>query len=201
MNKTTAGAPHTPIPLTQLLACGALVVTLGLGVRHGFGLWLQPISIERGWNREVFAFAMAVQNITWGVAGLFAGMVADRFGGYRVIVSCTLAYAAGLALMALAPTPATFAVSAGLLIGIAQAGTTFAVVYGVIGRNVAPEKRSWAMGVAAAAGSFGQFLMVPVESLLIGALRWQGALFALAAAALVGGTVDSHSSPIAAANR
>jgi predicted MFS family arabinose efflux permease len=128
---------------------------------------------------------MAVQNLTWGVAGLFAGMLADRFGAFRVLVACGTVYAAGLLLMALAPTPWAFTASAGVLIGIAQAGTTYAVIYGVIGRNVPAEKRSWAMGVAAAAGSFGQFLMVPVENGLIGGLGWQGALVALAAAALI----------------
>ena len=171
--------------MTQVLLCGAAIVTLSMGIRHGFGLWLQPVTMERGWTRETFAFAMAVQNLTWGVAGLFTGMVADRFGAFRVLVACGVAYAAGLALMALASTPWAFLASAGVLVGIAQAGTTYAVVYGVIGRNIGAEKRSWAMGVAAAAGSFGQFLMVPVENGLIGSAGWQGALLALGAAALL----------------
>ena len=174
-----------PLSMTRVLLCGAAIVTLSMGIRHGFGLWLQPVTMERGWTRETFAFAMAVQNLTWGVAGLFAGMVADRFGAFRVLVVCGLAYAAGMALMALASTPWAFLASAGVLVGIAQAGTTYAVVYGVIGRNIAPEKRSWAMGVAAAAGSFGQFLMVPVENGLISGLGWQGALLALGGAALL----------------
>ena len=171
--------------MAQVLVCGAAIVTLSMGIRHGFGLWLLPITMERGWSREAFGLALAAQNLTWGVAGLFAGMLADRFGAFRVLVACALAYAAGLATMALATTPLAFLASAGVLIGIAQAGTTYAVVYGVIGRNVAAEKRSWAMGVAAAAGSFGQFLMVPVENGLIAGLGWQGALFALGAAALL----------------
>ncbi len=171
--------------MTQVLLCGAAIVTLSMGIRHGFGLWLLPVTMERGWSRETFAFAMAVQNLTWGVAGLFAGMVADRLGALRVLVACSAIYAAGLALMAIASTPWAFLASAGVLIGIAQAGTTYAVVFGVIGRNVAAQRRSWAMGVAAAAGSFGQFLMVPVENGLIAALGWQGALLALGAAALL----------------
>ncbi len=171
--------------MTRVLLCGAAIVTLSMGVRHGFGLWLQPVTMDRGWTRETFAFAMAVQNLTWGVAGLFAGMVADRFGAFRVLVVGGAVYAAGLASMAVASTPWAFMASAGVLLGIAQAGTTYAVVYGVIGRNIAPEKRSWAMGVAAAAGSFGQFLMVPVENGLIGHIGWQSALFALGAAALL----------------
>jgi MFS family permease len=158
----TASSTPARLSMTRVLLCGAAIVTLSMGVRHGFGLWLQPVTMERGWTRETFAFAMAVQNLTWGVAGLFAGMVADRFGAFRVLFAGGVVYAAGLALMAVASTPWAFMASAGVLLGIAQAGTTYAVVYGVIGRNIAAEKRSWAMGVAAAAGSFGQFLMVPV---------------------------------------
>ena len=178
-------APSTALSMTQVLLCGAAVVTLSMGIRHGFGLWLQPITLERGWTRETFAFAMAVQNLTWGVAGLFVGMVADRFGAFRVLLFGGVTYAAGLAWMAVASTPWAFLASTGVLIGIAQAGTTYAVIYGVIGRTVAPEKRSWAMGVAAAAGSFGQFLMVPVSNGLIDSIGWQGALFALGAMALL----------------
>ncbi len=170
--------------MQQVLLCGALIVTLSMGIRHGFGLWLAPITMERGWTRETFAFALAVQNIAWGVAGPFAGMLADRFGAFRVLLGGALLYALGLVLMALATSGLAFTGSAGLLLGMAQSGTTYAVVYGVIGRNVAANKRSWAMGVAAAAGSFGQFLMVPVENWLISHWGWQNALFVLGCAAL-----------------
>ncbi|MBQ0959648.1 MFS transporter [Ideonella sp. 4Y11] len=170
--------------MTQVLLCGALIVTLSMGIRHGFGLWLQPITMDRGWTRETFSFALAVQNIAWGAAGPFAGALADRFGAFRVLLVGALLYALGLVLMALATSGLAFTGATGLLIGIAQSGTTYAVVYGVIGRNVAPEKRSWAMGVAAAAGSFGQFMMVPVESWLIATWGWQSALFVLGCAAL-----------------
>ena len=182
----TADAHPAPalLSMRQVLLCGAAIVTLSMGIRHGFGLWLQPITMDRGWSRETFALAIAVQNLAWGLAGPVAGAVADRFGAFRVLVLGSLAYAAGLVLMGLATTGAGFMGGAGLLIGVAQSGTTYAVVYGVIGRNVAPEKRSWAMGVAAAAGSFGQFLMVPVENGLIAGLGWQQALFVLGCAAL-----------------
>ncbi len=170
--------------MTQVLLCGAAIVALSLGIRHGFGLWLQPITMERGWTRETFALAMAVQNIAWGLAGPFAGAVADRFGAFRVLVTGALLYAAGLVLMALATSGLAFTGSAGVMLGMAQAGTTYAVIYGVIGRNVPADKRSWAMGVAAAAGSFGQFLMVPVENWLMASFGWQEALFLLGCAAL-----------------
>jgi predicted MFS family arabinose efflux permease len=170
--------------MTQVLLCGAAIVTLSMGIRHGFGLWLQPITMDRGWSRETFAFAIAIQNLAWGAAGPIAGGLADRFGAFRILVVGALLYAAGLVLMALATSGLAFTGSAGVLLGLAQSGTTYAVVYGVIGRNVAPEKRSWAMGVAAAAGSFGQFLMVPVENWLIAGFGWQQALFFLGCLAL-----------------
>ncbi len=177
---------HTKkLSLTQVLVCGAAIVTLSMGIRHGFGLWLQPVTQAQGWTRETFSMAIAIQNLTWGFAGIFAGMLADKFGAFRVIIGGAILYALGLFGMAHAPTPLLFALTAGVLIGMAQAGTTYAVIYGVIGRNVSLEKRSWAMGVAAAAGSFGQFLMVPTEGFLISNLGWQQALVVLGAAALL----------------
>ncbi len=173
------------LPMAQVLICGALIVTLSMGIRHGFGLWLQPVTQTQGWTRETFALAMAIQNLTWGFAGIFAGMLADKFGAFKVILGGAILYALGLIGMAHAPTPLMFALTCGVLIGMAQAGTTYAVIYGVIGRNVSLEKRSWAMGVAAAAGSFGQFLMVPTEGFLISSLGWQQALVALGMAALL----------------
>src|SRR5665811_2396679 len=146
---------------------------------------LQPITQSQSWSRETFAFAIALQNLVWGFAGIFAGMVADRFGAFRVVAVGAVLYALGLTGMAHANTPLLLSVSAGVLIGLAQAGTTYAIIYGVIGRNVAANKRSWAMGVAAAAGSFGQFLMVPTEGLLISSFGWQEALLILAIASLM----------------
>ncbi len=171
---------NTPkLSMFQVLACGAAIVTLSMGIRHGFGLWLLPITQEMGWTRQSFALAIAIQNLSWGLIGIFAGMVADRFGAFRVLMGGAVLYGLGLAGMALSTTPLLFALTAGVLIGAAQAGTTYAVIYGVLGRQIAPERRSWAMGVAAAAGSFGQFLMVPVEGWLIAGLGWQQALLAL----------------------
>jgi predicted MFS family arabinose efflux permease len=173
------------LSMFQVLACGAAIVTLSMGTRHGFGLWLQPITQEMGWTRQTFALAIAIQNLSWGLIGIFAGMAADRFGAFRVLLAGAALYAAGLAGMALSPTPLLFALTTGVLIGAAQAGTTYAVIYGVLGRQIAPEKRSWAMGVAAAAGSFGQFLMVPLEGWLIASFGWQQALLTLSLAVLL----------------
>jgi MFS family permease len=181
MTTPTATAGFKPIPIAQLLIAGAMIVTLSMGIRHGFGLWLQPITMERGWTRENFAFALAIQNLAWGFFGIFAGMLADKFGAFRVIVGGAVLYALGLWGMAMSTHTASFVLFAGVLIGAAQAGTTYAVIYGVIGRNIPAERRSWAMGVAAAAGSFGQFLMVPTESFLISNFGWQDALLICAA--------------------
>ena len=173
------------LSLTQVLICGAAIVTLSMGIRHGFGLWLQPITQAQGWTRETFAFAIAIQNLSWGILGIFAGMLADRLGAFKVLLGGAVLYALGLVGMALSPTGFLFTLTAGVLIGAAQAGTTYAVIYGIIGRNISADRRSWAMGVAAAAGSFGQFLMVPIESFLISNIGWQQALLILAGAVLL----------------
>jgi len=183
MNSTRPAA--TGLSVQQVLLCGALIVTLSMGIRHGFGFWLQPIITERGWTRETFSFALAIQNLAWGAAGPIAGMLADRFGAWKVLMGGGLAYALGLVLMAVTSHPVTFTLGAGVLIGVAQSGSTYAVIYGVLGRTVSPEKRSWAFGVAAAAGSFGQFVMIPIETWLISHVGWQAALYLLAAAALL----------------
>jgi MFS family permease len=183
MSSLAVGAPR--LSAAQVLICGAAIVTLSMGIRHGFGLWLLPITQDQGWTRENFSLAIAVQNLSWGVFGIFAGMAADRFGAMRVLMGGAVLYALGLVGMALTTTTLGFALTTGVLIGAAQAGTTYAVIYGVIGRQIPAEKRSWAMGVAAAAGSFGQFLMVPVEGWLIGGFGWQAALLILGAAVLL----------------
>ncbi|KAF1019714.1 MAG: hypothetical protein GAK30_02947 [Paracidovorax wautersii] len=124
-------AVPTPTPklsLTQLLLCGAMVVTLAMGIRHGFGLWLMPITQAQGWSRETFALALAIQNLSWGVFGVAAGMAADRFGAFRVLIVGAVFYALGLVGMAWSTTSVTFALTTGVLIGLAQAGTTYAVI-------------------------------------------------------------------------
>ena len=171
-------------PATVLVASG-LILTLSMGIRHGFGLFLQPMSADLHWGRETFALAIAVQNLVWGAATPFAGMLADRFGTHRVTLACAVLYCAGLATMALATTPAMLILTAGVLIGTGLAGLSFSVVAGVLGRKYPPEKRSMALGVSAAAGSFGQFAMLPLTQTLLSHLGWYGALLALAGVALL----------------
>jgi predicted MFS family arabinose efflux permease len=170
---------------TVVLVASGLILMLSLGLRHGFGLFLQPMSGELHWGRETFALAIAVQNLMWGLATPFAGMFADRFGSHRVALVCGALYAAGLATMAMATTPLMLVLTAGVLIGTGLAGVSFSVVAGVLGRKFPPEKRSMALGISAAAGSFGQFAMVPLTQVLLSHLGWYATLLALAAIALL----------------
>lgn len=161
------------------------MLTLSIGLRHGFGLFLPPMTLEHGWGRETFAFALALQNLLWGIMQPVSGMIADRYGAGRVLVAGAVLYVAGLVLMALSQTGLGLALSAGVLIGIGLSGTTFSIVFGVIGRTFPKEKRSMALGVAAAAGSFGQFAMLPLEQSLITGVGWFYALLIIAAIAML----------------
>ena len=162
-----------------ILWCGALILAVSLGIRHTFGLFLQPMSLDNGWGREVFAFAIALQNLVWGLAQPFAGRLADRFGAGWAILGGTLLYVAGLLLMAQSASTFGLALSAGVLIGLGLSGTTFPVVFGAVSRAVPAEQRSLAMGIAMAVGSLGQFVLLPGSQWLIGALGWAAALVVL----------------------
>ncbi|MFF7109942.1 MFS transporter [Pseudomonas sichuanensis] len=162
-----------------VLLGAALILALSLGVRHGFGLFLAPMSADFGWGREVFAFAIALQNLIWGLAQPFSGALADRLGAAKVVIIGGILYATGLVLMGMADSIWSLSLSAGLLIGIGLSGTSFSVILGVVGRAVPPEKRSMAMGIASAAGSFGQFAMLPGTLGLILWLGWSAALLVL----------------------
>jgi predicted MFS family arabinose efflux permease len=165
--------------------CGALVLTLAMGIRQTFGLFLSPMSIDLGIGRESFALAMAIQNILWGVAQPVTGMIADKYGAGRVLVVGTAAYVAGLVIMSGAASVSDLQLGGGVFVGLAMSCTSFAVVLGAIGRAVPAEKRSMALGLASAGGSFGQFIMAPVGQGLIAANGWAGALVAMAVVALL----------------
>lgn len=165
---------------TVVLVCGCVIMCLGFGVRAGFGLFLQPMSVDYGWGREVFSFAMALQNLVWGLAAAFAGGIGDRWGAGRVVAGGGVLYVLGLIVMAYADSPLTLHLGTGFLIGMALAGTIFGVVLAVIARVTPHEKRSTALGIATAAGSFGQFALLPVEQWLIQRFGWQVALLDLA---------------------
>ncbi|MDC8759422.1 MFS transporter [Janthinobacterium fluminis] len=171
---------RTPSLKTVLLASG-VILTLAMGVRHGLGFWMQPISQANGWTRETFSLALAMQNLMWGVFGPFAGMAADRFGTMRVVIVGALSYMLGLVWMAVVTQPTVFIVGTGVFVGLGLACTAFGAISGIIGRTAPPEQRSWAFGMSSAAGSFGQFMMMPVEQRLIEAVGWQNAFYLLAA--------------------
>jgi len=181
MSPSSPSAWRTP---TLILVCGCIILTLSMGIRHTGGLFLQPMTGALGWNREVFSFAFAIQNLVWGLGSPFAGAFADRYGAGRVIAASALLYAVGLALMAVSSTGLALDLSAGVLVGLGLSGTTFAVIMGVIGRHTTPEKRSLALGIASAGGSFGQFVFAPILQRLIQSVGWMGALWAMAIATL-----------------
>ena len=166
-----------------VLVCGCVIMCISFGIRAGFGLFMQPISLEHGWGREVFSFSIALQNLMWGVLGALAGGFADRYGPGRVLAIGAICYILGLIGLAVIDVPWLLHLNSGLLLGGALGGTSFGIILAIIGRTVAPERRSLYMGIATAAGSAGQFLILPLTQVLIASLEWQNALFALAAIA------------------
>ncbi|MFC4158515.1 MFS transporter [Chitinimonas lacunae] len=169
---------------TRLIVCAGIIISLAMGIRHGFGFFLPPMTSEFGWSREVFALALGLQNLIWGATQPITGALADRYGAFRVLLIGAILYSLGLLLMTVSSTGWLLSGSAGLLLGLALSGTTYSVIYGVIGRSVPEHRRSQAMGVAATAGSFGQFIMVPIEQRLIDGYGWVPALLILAVMAL-----------------
>jgi MFS family permease len=162
-----------------VICCGAALITVTMGLRAGFGLFLAPISVDLGMGREVFAFAVAVQNLVWGAASPFFGGLADKYGAVRVSIVGTILYIAGLVLMAFTAGP--FQVIAGnLLVGLAIGAAGISTVIGSVSRMVSAEKRSLVLGILTAGGSIGQFALVPVTQLFIDELGWSAAFIGLA---------------------
>jgi MFS family permease len=174
---TEAGDWRTP---TVIIGFGCLIALTAFGPRSTLGFFLSPLSTANHWGRDVFAFALALQNLLWGVGQPFAGVIADRFGATRVLSIGALMYAAGLALMAHATSPAFLDLSAGILIGFGLAGSSFMVVLAAFGKLLPPQWRSTAFGLGTAAGSFGQFLFSPLAVLLMSQFGWQTALLIFA---------------------
>ncbi len=164
-----------------LVIAGGVVMGAALGVRHVQGLFLTPVTIDHGWSRETFGLALALQNLVWGIAQPFTGMIADRFGSAKVILAGLLIYALGLVTMAYADTPGVYTFGAGVLVGIALSGSAFGAVYGALSRLFPAERRSWALGVAGAIGGLGQFCTVPFVQSLMSRVGWVVTLVVLAA--------------------
>ncbi|HRO77759.1 MULTISPECIES: MFS transporter [Acinetobacter] len=163
-------------PLIYMLIGSAIILALSLGVRHAFGLYLVPMSHEFGWGHNVFSLAIAMQNLIWGAVQPITGAFADKYGSKIVVAVGGALYALGLLLMAVSSTGLLLNLSVGLILGLALSATSFPVLLSAVGRAAPPEKRSLAMGIASAAGSFGQFIMLPSTLLLLQSVGWSGAL-------------------------
>ncbi|MEA2179764.1 MAG: hypothetical protein QOG77_3061, partial [Solirubrobacteraceae bacterium] len=170
---------------TLIVVAGCLIAIITFGVRTSFGLFTDPLTDARGFDRETFAIAIAVQNLLWGLGQPFAGAIADRFGAGRVLAVGGLVYAAGVALMSQSTSSGALTLTGGVLVGLGVAGGSFTIVIAAFARLVRPDRRSWAMGLATAAGSMGQFLFAPLGQGFISAYGPVTALLLLSCALLV----------------
>jgi MFS family permease len=152
-----------------VIVAGCLIALIGFGARTSFGLFTEPLSALRGWDRETFAFAIAIQNLLWGIGQPFAGALADRYGAARVLAAGGAVYALGIVLMAVSTSAATLAVTGGVLVGLGLSGGSFTIVIAAFARLVPEDRRSWAMGLATAMGSLGQFVFAPLGQSFISA--------------------------------
>lgn len=168
-----------------IVLCGCLIAIVSFGPRSALGFFLTPLSQENGWGRDVFALALALQNLVWGVGQPFAGAIADRFGTIRVLCVGAILYGLGLGTMAYSTTPFELQLSAGFLIGFGMAGCSFNIVLAAFGKLVPPSWRSMAFGAGTAAGSFGQFLFSPLAVALMANFGWQNALLIFAVTVMV----------------
>ena len=171
--------------LALIIIAGCVIGGLSYGIRSSFAIFLQPISNDLYWSREVFALAIATQQLLWGAAQPFAGIIADRYGSGRVILIGALMYSAGTALMAWSTTPLAAHLTVGVLMGFGMAGCGMWVAFAAVGRAVSPQRRTFAIGIVGAATSFGQFIMVPIGQAFLNAYGWQTAFLLLGTIALV----------------
>jgi predicted MFS family arabinose efflux permease len=170
-------------PFMVVLICGAMVLTVLMGLRQSMGLFLKPMTLELQVGREVFALGLAISNLLWGMAGPFAGMLADKYGTGRSVLIGGILYVLGFWALSTAQDGSMILVG-NVLQGFAMAGAGFSIILGAVGRAAPPEKRSWALGIVSAGGSFGQFAFVPYADWFLRSFDWHFALLALAITAL-----------------
>jgi len=188
---TTAGEVRPAFDVLSLrtpaiiIACGCVIGMLSFGPRSALGFFIQPMSRDFAWGRDVFGLALAVQNLLWGLGQPLAGAIADRFGTFRVMCLGALLYAGGLLMMRYASSPLSLNLGAGVLIGFGLSGCSFNLVLSAFNKLLPPRQRSIALGAGTAAGSFGQFLFAPIGVAMIDGLGWQGALTVFAALMLL----------------
>jgi MFS family permease len=176
------GSWRTPL---VIIVCGCVIALLSFGPRSSLGFFVQPMSREFTWGRDVFGLALALQNLLWGLGQPIAGAIADRFGIFRVMVIGALLYAGGLFMMRYSASPLSLDISAGVLIGFGLSGSSFNLVLSAFSKLLPPERRGIALGAGTAAGSFGQFLFAPFGVALIDNFGWQAALTVFAALMLL----------------
>ena len=162
-----------------IIVAGCLISLIGFGIRGSFGLYLEPMTVSNGWSRQTFAFAMAIQNLLWGVGVPIAGAIVDRYGPALVLASGAVAYAMGIAGMAASESGLALHLSGGLLVGLGVAFTSFSLVLAAIARVVGPERRSLALGFGTAAGSLGQVIFSPLTQALISRYGWYDSLLVI----------------------
>ena len=177
--------PHGRATVITVLVAGCLISLLGFGIRSSFGLYLDPMTVANGWSRETFALAMAIQNLLWGIGVPVAGAIADRYGPAPVIAVGALVYGIGVAGMAVSEGGLALHLSAGLLVGVGVAFTSFSLALAAIARVVGPERRSLALGFGTAAGSLGQVLFSPLTQGLISSHGWYDSLVLVSFISLV----------------
>jgi len=170
---------------TVLIVAGCLVAVVSFGARATMGLFTVPISEAHQWHRETYGFAMAIQNLAWGIFQPIAGGFADKYGTPRVLIVGAVIYALGVALMPFSDTPGLMFLTGGVIAGVGIATASFTLVMAAFGRLVPPEKRSWAFGIATAAGSLGQFIFAPLGQAFIAAFGWETALMLIGALVLL----------------
>jgi MFS family permease len=181
----TAAKPMSWQIPAVIIVCGCLISVISFGPRSSLGFFLTPLSQANGWGRDVFALALAIQNLLWGLGQPFAGAIADKYGAPRVLSTGILLYAAGLYLTAYATTPGMLHFSAGVLIGLGLSGCAVPAVIGAVGKLLPDNWRTLAFGAVTAAGSFGQFLFSPIAVNLIDRFGWQSTLTIFACVLLV----------------
>jgi len=172
------------LPIVVLI-CGGAVLGLNMGIRQTFGLFLEPMTADLGIGRGSYSLAIAVQNLLWGVMTPFFGVFADRYGTGRVLVLGGIVYAAGILIMALGDSLFALHLGAGVMVGLAVSASGFPLVLAAVARAFPVQRRSFALGIASAGGSAGQFLLLPLSQAMIGGFGWVNALLILAGLAFL----------------
>jgi MFS family permease len=183
--KPTHGSSPISRSVIVVIVAGSLIAIIGFGIRSIFGLFLEPMTEARGWDRETFALALAFQNLLWGIGVPIAGAIADRYGTRWVIAAGGIFYVVGVWGMAGAESGASLQLFAGVITGIGVACTSFALVLSAFAKIVGPEHRSWALGIGTAAGSLGQVIFSPLGNELIDRVGWQTTLVVFAVTLIV----------------